>query len=85
MVRPTDNGGSITLEKAYEIVQKFDQNGDGRIQKNEFVAYLMKRQKRQIIDFEDQMEDLRRLFKEQIAEGVASDPLEKDLGILSKS
>ena len=76
MVRPTDKGGSITLEKAYAIIQSIDANGDGHISKKEFVAYIMPRQKRQILDFEDQMEDLRRLFKEQIAEGVAADPTE---------
>ncbi len=42
-------------------------------------------QKRQILDFEDQMEDLRRLFKEQIAEGVASDPRDNQLDLLNKN
>jgi len=76
MVRPTDKTGSITLERAYDIVRQFDTNGDSRICKNEFIQFLMPRQKRQILDFEGQMEDLRRLFKEQIAEGVAADPTE---------
>lgn len=70
MVRPTDKTGSITLERAYEIVKRIDTDGDSRISRQEFVQYLMPIQKRQILDFEDQMEDLRRLFKEQIAEGV---------------
>ena len=42
-------------------------------------------QKRQILDFEDQMEDLRRLFKEQIAEGVASDPRDNQLDLLNRN
>ena len=67
MVRPTDKTGSITLERAYEIVRQIDRDGDGRITKPEFVDFLLPRQKRQILDFEDQMEDLRRLFKDQIA------------------
>ena len=46
MVRPTDKGGSITLEKAYAIIQSIDANGDGHISKKEFVAYIMPRQKR---------------------------------------
>ena len=46
MIRPTDKGGSITLEKAYAIIQNIDEDGDGRISKKEFVAYLFPRQKR---------------------------------------
>ena len=85
MVRPTDKTGSITLERAYDIVRQFDTNGDSRICKNEFIQFLMPRQKRQILDFEGQMEDLRRLFKEQIAEGVAADPTENQLDLLNKN
>lgn len=70
MVRPTDKTGSLTLDRAYAIVRQIDTDGDSRISRQEFVQYLMPIQKRQILDFEDQMEDLRRLFKEQIAEGV---------------
>lgn len=54
----------MTLDRAYEIVRALDADGDSRISKPEFLAYLMPRQKRQILDFDDQMEDLRRLFKE---------------------
>mmetsp|Transcript_24323 Transcript_24323/g.32583 ORF Transcript_24323/g.32583 Transcript_24323/m.32583 type:complete len:128 (+) Transcript_24323:1247-1630(+) len=85
MVRPTDKTGSISLERAYEIVRHFDEDGDSRISKLEFVQYLLPRQKRQILDFDDQMEDLRRLFKEQIAEGVAWDPTENQADLLNKN
>ena len=64
MTRPTDQSGAITLERAHAIIRQLDTDGNGRISKVEFVKYFMPRQKRQILDFEDQMEDLRRLFKE---------------------
>lgn len=43
MVRPTDQSGTITLERAYEIVRQFDADGDSRISKSEFTAYLLPR------------------------------------------
>jgi len=85
MVRPSDDTGAITLERAYEIVRHLDTDGDGRISKAEFVQYLVPKQKRRILDFEDQMEDLRRLFKEQLAEGVAWDPSDTQPLLLSKN
>ena len=85
MIRPTDATGQMTLDRAYEIVRALDTDGDSRISKSEFLAYLMPRQKRQILDFEDQMEDLRRLFKEQIEEGVAWDPNDNQVELLNKN
>ena len=43
MVRPTDSLGSITLEKAYDIIKQIDSDGDARISKPEFVSYIMPR------------------------------------------
>ena len=85
MLRPTDSKGRMTLDRAYEIVRTLDTDGDSRISKSEFVAYIMPRQKKQILDFDDQMEDLRRLFKEQIAEGVAWDPNDNSVELLNKN
>ena len=44
-----------------------DKNNDGRVSKEEFVSYLMPLQKQKILDSEEVMEDLRRMFKEQTA------------------
>ncbi len=37
LVRPTDKTGSITVDRAYDIIRKIDINGDGRISKPEFI------------------------------------------------
>ena len=49
------------------MVIAIDKNNEGRVSKEEFVSYLMPLQKQKILDSEEVMEDLRRMFKEQTA------------------
>ena len=43
MVRPTDQSGAISINRAYEIIRQFDADGDSCISKSEFVKYLLPR------------------------------------------
>ena len=74
VVRPTSTGADNGIQKARQIVTEIDNNRDGQISKAEFVQYLMPMQKKRILDAEDEMEDLRRMFKEQVKQGVSIDP-----------
>lgn len=67
VVRTTSSGEDNGLQKARQMVIAIDKNNDGRVSKEEFVSYLMPLQKQKILDSEEVMEDLRRMFKEQTA------------------
>ena len=60
-----DNG--ITEDKAKAVIHEMDKNGDGTIDKAEFVNYVEAKQKLAILSMEDSMEDMRTLYIEQIA------------------
>lgn len=60
-----DNG--ITEDKAKAVIREMDKNGDGTIDKAEFVNYVEAKQKLAILSMEDSMEDMRTLYIEQIA------------------
>ena len=67
VVRTTSSGEDSGLDKARQMVIAIDKNNDGKVSKEEFVDYLMPLQKQKILDSEEVMEDLRRMFKEQTA------------------
>ena len=57
----------INEDKAKAVIFEMDKNGDGLIDKPEFVNYVEAKQKLQILTMEDSMEDMRALYTEQIA------------------
>lgn len=72
---------NINQDKAKAVIYEMDRNGDGYIDKPEFVNYVEAKQKLAILSVEDSMEDMRILYAEQIAcqteGGEASQTLNK--------
>ena len=58
-IRPQDAQGNFTLENARSVISHLDKDGDGRISKQEFTSFVLEKQKELILDFEDDMDDLR--------------------------
>lgn len=67
MFRPMAPKYGMPADLARDAIAAMDQDGDGRISKQEFIEFVLPEQKKQLLLIEDQMEDLRLLFKEQVA------------------
>lgn len=65
-IRPQDCQGQFTMDGARNVIQHLDKDGDGRISKQEFTQFVLEKQKELILDFEDDMEDLRQQFIQQL-------------------
>jgi hypothetical protein len=54
----------LTIAKARELTASIDQNSDGKISKEEFINYILPKQKQKLLEMEGEMENYRRIYRE---------------------
>lgn len=57
----------LSLDRARDVVQQLDRDNTGTISKSEFLTYVLPKQKERLLEMEDEMEDLRAVFKQKVA------------------
>lgn len=60
IMQPTGAG----LSQVHAMIAQMDGNSDGRVSKDEFASCLLDMQKKQLLEVEGQLEDIRKLFRE---------------------
>ena len=54
----------MTIAKARELTASIDQNSDGKISIEEFINYILPKQKQKLLEMEGEMENYRRIYRE---------------------
>ena len=53
---------SLSIEQAKQVIDEIDKDSNGRISKDEFVQYILSKQKQSLLDMDDKLQDLRDVF-----------------------
>ena len=53
---------SLSIEQAKQVVDEIDKDSNGRISKDEFVQYILSKQKQSLLEMDDKLQDLRDIF-----------------------
>ena len=53
---------SLSIEQAKQVIDDIDKDSNGRISKDEFVQYILSKQKQSLLDMDDKLQDLREVF-----------------------
>ena len=58
------------------MIAQIDANSDGKISREEFINYIVEQQKKQLLEVEGKLEDIRKMFREVAM--ADADPLNDD-------
>ena len=53
---------SLSIEQAKQVIDDIDKDSNGRISRDEFVQYILSKQKQSLLDMDDKLQDLRDVF-----------------------
>ena len=53
---------SLSIEQAKQVIDDIDKDSNGRISRDEFVQYILSKQKQSLLDMDDKLQDLREVF-----------------------
>ena len=53
---------SLSIEQAKQVIDEIDKDSNGRISRDEFVQYILSKQKQSLLDMDDKLQDLRDVF-----------------------
>ena len=53
---------SLSIEQAKQVIDDIDKDSNGRISRDEFVQYILSKQKQSLWDMDDKLQDLRDVF-----------------------
>lgn len=53
---------SLSIEQAKQAIDEIDKDSNGRISRDEFVQYILSKQKQSLLDMDDKLQDLREVF-----------------------
>ena len=53
---------SLSIEQAKQVIDEIDKDSNGRISRDEFVQYILSKQKQSLLDMDDKLQDLREVF-----------------------